>query len=135
MPKQQISDDDFRNNFNTKLSDEDELKFQNWLVNSIIKYKTELDKDLDSYDLRGFWKESDPNDLELFAQRKIHAIDKYKKPNHPTFSNESIYHGRLYQGGSWEYKNGKEIFHPTKFQLELQKILSKARNANTGGTK
>jgi hypothetical protein len=32
-----------------------------------------------------------------------HGTDKYKKPNHPTFSDESIHHGQNgNEGGKWE---------------------------------
>lgn len=63
------------------------------------------------YDLQGWWLANQNANL-----KGGYLTDTYKKPNHPTFSNESMYDGlrpddggwddRL-KGGQWE-KNGKK---------------------------
>lgn len=47
-----------------------------------------------------------------------HYPDTYKKPNHPTFSDESIYSTKETPGGHWGYQNGKEVFYPSEWQIE-----------------
>lgn len=47
-----------------------------------------------------------------------HYPDTYKKPNHPTFSDESIYSTKETPGGHWEYQNGKDVFYPSEWQIE-----------------
>lgn len=69
--------------FDTKLTPEEEIRYQQW--------RRTLPKSLQyggDYDLRGYWK--DP-ETKKEAVEGDHFIDKYKKPNHPTFSNESKY--------------------------------------------
>ena len=42
-----------------------------------------------------------------------HLPDTYKKPNHPTFSNESIYSGvDGYVGGTWSRMGNRDVFSP-----------------------
>jgi DNA polymerase III sliding clamp (beta) subunit (PCNA family) len=112
----------YRENFNTKLTPEEEKKFQSWIQEGIQKYGIDLSDDLDVYDLRGYWKSGGDKD-EAFRQRKGHAPDTFKKPNHPTFSEESIYSGKadksgiVYQGGKWE----GEKFIPSEKQKETTK--------------
>lgn len=67
----------------TKLSSAQEQKYQIW--------KNTLPKNLQyegDYDLRGFYKENPTWTPNTIGQ---HMTDKYKLPNHPTFSNESMY--------------------------------------------
>ena len=106
---------DWINSYNTKLADVNEKRFQNWLAENITKYGIDLSKDLETYDLRGFWLNGGYKDA-AFRQRKGHAPDTYKKPSHPTFSNESIYSTKDRPGGVWQYEDGKEIFIPAPWQ-------------------
>lgn len=76
---------------NTYLPPEDEIAFQKWAGNRI--------GDTQDYDLRGYY---------AAVQGRVpvgdaHLPDTYKKPNHPTFSNESQYHGTATGafGGQW----------------------------------
>ena len=87
---------DFTDKYNTKLTPKQEEKFLKW-----AEENNKL-QDAYDYDIRGFWKNK-----EKFAENG-HGSDKFKKPNHPTFSDQSIYHGvDGYQGGKWlEDKNG-----------------------------
>lgn len=100
----------FYNNFNTKLSPEEEAKFQKWLKHESKRQGRDISMDLYTYDVRGFWRGSEKRD------KTGHGTDRYKKPSHPTFSDESIYHMKgVYEGGRWD-KDG--AFHPGKTNLK-----------------
>jgi hypothetical protein len=75
--------------FNTVLSPEQEAQFQRWAIAS------GRIADLYDYDLRGAW-------LMGAAKAGGHLPDTFKKPNHPTFSDESKYHGPGAFGGHWQ---------------------------------
>lgn len=72
--------------------------------------------------------ENSDYDMEAFRRNNPDAVvapgqhypDTYKKPNHPTFSNESIYHGKEgAEGGKWEKnEDGTFNFTPGKSNLE-----------------
>jgi hypothetical protein len=66
--------------YTTKLEPDDEKKFQVWKRKNAPK-----DSGAD-YDLRGAFKSGLAKDPETG-----HWNDKFKKPNHPTFSDESQY--------------------------------------------
>lgn len=67
--------------YDTPLSPEQMLAYNQFLKES------QRGMDETDYDLRGFFK--DGNSFDAAG----HGADWYKKPNHPTFSNESQYHG------------------------------------------
>jgi len=96
MPQQ------MRHMYNTPLSPENEQRFSNWVSQTQSKYGVDLRPDLDTYDLRGYWLNGGHGD-EAFRSRKGHAPDTYKKPSHPTFSDESIYHGKPDANGVPQY--------------------------------
>lgn len=109
--------DYFTNNFNTLLTDKEEEQFQQWLAESPMR---DLSRDLGDYDLRGFWRNA-RKDADVFASGKGHAPDTYKKPNHVTFSDESIYSGTpspfggVWEGGKWVLENQ---FQPSESMLK-----------------
>lgn len=97
---------DLSEKYNTKLSADDEQNFQTW-----AKANPRLGNTYD-YDSRGFWKAG--------AQEADngHGSDKWKKPNHPTFSNESQYSGKDGNvGGEWG-KDGAKTFTPSATNLK-----------------
>lgn len=102
MPKDTGLNDpfDFSDRYNTKLSPELEKEF----------LKSPMAKDVYDYDARGAWLEMRNGTMSPDARG--HLGDKYKKPNHPTFSVESIYNGRDgYRGGQWvQDGNGGMMF-------------------------
>lgn len=93
---------DFTTKYNTELSDKQEARFREWAAAESERQGRDVLKDLYDYDLRGLWLEKGG------FEKNGHASDKYKKPNHMTFSRESIYSGRDgYVGGEWKHgKNG-----------------------------
>lgn len=112
---------DFTSKYNTKLGADDEKAFQDWAA------KSGHANDLSDYDLRGWWKSNGTQ------AANGHLTDKFKKPNHPTFSTESQYSGKDgYVGGKWsgDDKAGWS-YTPSKSNLknmttdELQDYFSK----------
>ena len=110
-----MDDQFFLSNFNTSLSPEEEEAYNRWLLDVLRTQGRDLSQDHADYDLRGYWKEN-PGILGAG-----HGPDTYKKPNHPTFSNESIYHntpnqfGGNWIGGAWGKDPwGGDTFSPSK---------------------
>ena len=98
---------DLTDKYNTKLSAADESKFQDW-----AKDHPRLANTFD-YDARGFWKagagEADNG----------HGSDEFKKPNHPTFSDQSQYHGvDGNAGGKWGKEGDADTFTPSPTNLK-----------------
>ncbi|MCQ4813567.1 hypothetical protein [Cloacibacillus evryensis] len=92
--------EDFTNKYNTPLSVPEEEKFQAWAKQESTKRNYDVTSDLSMYDLRGMWKEYGGYDANG------HGNDKFKKPNHPTFSKESKFNGADgYFGGEWKEDN------------------------------
>lgn len=76
------------------MSDED-AQYQQW--------RSRLPKELQyegDYDLKGFWREN-PN---FSTSKGEHLTDKFKLPNHPTFSDQSQYYNdqTKHLGGTWQ---------------------------------
>jgi hypothetical protein len=98
---------DFTDKYNTKLSADDEKKFGKWLQDA------GKEGDLKDYDLRGWWKENGQQD------DRGHMTDEFKKPNHPTFSDESKYDGvDGNEGGHWGGTDEKPTFTPSDANLK-----------------
>lgn len=73
----------YQNGGGTVLQKGEEAKYQKW--KSSLPTRLQYEED---YDLKGFWKE---NPTWSPSVPGAHMTDKYKLPNHPTFSNESVY--------------------------------------------
>ena len=98
---------DLTDMFNTQLSPQEEAQFQAWAK------ANDRQRDLFDYDMRGAWKAS------ASQSANGHFPDTYKKPNHPTFSNESIYHGvEGMTGGRWLETPRGTAFVPSLTNLE-----------------
>ena len=107
----------FQGKFNTNLDEHDESKFQKWAKEN----KKNPDMESIDYDLRGMWKGD-----STFDNSTGHGADTYKKPNHPTFSDQSKYHGAVneahggnYMGGRWQSdpKSGMHTYTPSDEML------------------
>jgi len=125
-----------RDQFNTPLSPEQEQRFQDWLRLS------GREGDLEDYDLRGAWL------ADARAASNGHLPDTWKKPNHPTFSTESMYArgrhpGRWFQEGDrWVFEPGadnmplpqlQEYFRQNEPDAELRPLNTPANIAETMG--
>lgn len=103
-----VDQNDFSNQYNTPIPSNRMQEFNNWV--NMMKQKTGRDPLNDRYDY-------DVNGLFLSGQGlddRGHATDQFKKPNHITFSDQSIYHGKDGNyGGSWlEHPNPKDVKKP-----------------------
>lgn len=98
--------EDYSDKFNTVLSPDEEEKYQAWAT------ENHREKDVYDYDLRGAWKELQSGTMS--EDERGHLGDKYKKPNHPTFSDQSIYSGQDgVTGGVWSRDaEGKDVYTP-----------------------
>ena len=98
--------EDYSDKFNTVLSPDEEEKYQAWAT------ENHREKDVYDYDLRGAWKELQSGTMS--EDERGHLGDKYKKPNHPTFSDQSIYSGQDgVTGGVWSRNaEGKDVYTP-----------------------
>lgn len=91
------------------MSPKEEAKFREWAKTS----GKNPDMESIDYDLRGFYKAGGK-----FAENG-HGADVFKKPNHRTFSNQSMYHGTLddqgnqYVGGEWGKDGGNDTYAPS----------------------
>ena len=108
----------------TKLTAAEQVEFEKWKS----KLPTNLQHEGD-YDLKGLWK-SNPN---VKPSANLHFPDTYKLPNHPTFSDESIYFNpntKKYAGkwqetdNSWDYipydENYKKPIIEKKIKLKVK---------------
>lgn len=77
--------------YNTQLTPQQEQQYQQWVQTLPINLRSDYD-----YDLRGAWLNGDLPD------QNYHMTDKWKKPWHPTFSNESVYSTPQAPGGHWD---------------------------------
>jgi hypothetical protein len=114
--------------YDTPLSVRDEAAYRAWAAQYPRGAQTS------DYDMRGWWKEHGSVDPGAG-----HFEDKFKKPNHPTFSDESIYSGvGGNQGGRWtKLDGGKWSFTPGKTNLQthgaaaLQQYFQRVEPGNT----
>jgi hypothetical protein len=121
------TDPDQTANYNTPLSAAQEQAFQRW--------RSRLPQNLQSlqdYDLRGAWK------ANAQAAANGHLPDTWKKPNHPTFSDGSIYDSPYTPAGHWSELPGRHWqFQATPQDLKyrsLDDLLGYFRQVEPGNT-
>ena len=102
---------DFTKQFNTELTPEETANFNSWAN----QQPRNIDDEKYDYDIQGWWKNNQSQSLN-----DGHLIDQFKKPNHPTFSDQSQYHGKNgLQGGTWNQLPDKSYtFTPGSTNLE-----------------
>lgn len=113
--------------YTTPLTPEEQAQYQAWAsAGKRVPANEEQD-----YDLPGYFKSGG-------RLAEGHLPDTYKKPNHPTFSSESQYHGvGGAEGGSWmKNPDGTFTFTAGRTNLEhwgpqgLQKYFEKYEPGN-----
>jgi len=93
----------YKDQYNTELVDEEYRDFLLWATNWTNPNSGKKVNMMDegAYDVRGFWKSGDWKKTD----GRGHGSDMWKKPNHPTFSDESVYSkqkgGSEFDGGTW----------------------------------
>lgn len=96
--------------YQTKLTPQEEIGYKSW-AKAQGKDPEAEERD---YDLRGLYKSG------IGFAEGGHGTDRYKKPNHPTFSDESQYHGVGEEyGGHWVANPDKSYsFHAGQSNLD-----------------
>lgn len=127
---------DFSGQYNTALAPDQEAAFQAWTRDQTAKLaKTDhprnVANDSYDYDLRGWYAQNGSQDLS-----DAHLTDQFKKPNHPTFSDQSQYSGvDGYQGGQWQQNGNAWSFTPGKGNVyspeDLQDYFKRVEPGNT----
>jgi len=103
-----------RRKFDTSLSAEQEAAFRQWAGEKI--------RDTEDYDLRGAWL------ANAQAAGNGHLPDTYKKPNHPTFSDESQYSTPDQTGGTWgDAGDGSYNFWASPENLKHRSLMELVR--------
>lgn len=101
---------DFTSRYNTPIPPDKLHAFNDWVVKKAAATGRNPLNDKYDYDVNGYFLSGEGSDA------RGHGSDEFKKPNHPTFSNESIYHGRDgYQGGSW----GNGTYTPSQTNINF----------------
>ncbi len=95
---------DMTNQYNTQLPPELEAKFRQQYAPG----------DSYDYDMRGAFQQG------IGQGDNGHYPDTFKKPNHPTFSDQSQYHGVDGQyGGTWQQQGDQWTFAPGPTNLQV----------------
>lgn len=119
----------FKQHFNTPLSDNEQGMYAEWLDSASKEKGRDLSQDTADYDLPGYWKWS--QSAVQTENERGHLTDQFKKPNHPTFSEESQYSGApsawggTYQGGTWA--DDGSSYTPTAEMLRTTHSLDKLK--------
>lgn len=97
------------NAYNTPLSKEEDKRFQSDLMKKAAESGKPVDRGYD-YDVQGFFKSGSSTD------ERGHGTDRFKKPNHPTFSDQSQYQDieKGIVGGKWIGND----FKPSPYNLK-----------------
>ncbi len=94
------------NPYETQLSPQEEAQFQVWKAQN-APYDSGED-----YDLRGAFK------ANISKDSRGHGPDTFKKPNHPTFSDQSMYSTPQMQGGQWIERDNQTFYVPSPVNLQ-----------------
>jgi len=105
----------FVSNYNTGLTQDELNEFWKW-ANDRYKGQDNVLYEMGAYDIQGAWKDIKAGKIQ-FDPVNGHLPDTYKKPNHPTFSNESRYHSKETPGGKWEQKGNRWNYYPSKYSV------------------
>ncbi len=100
--------------YNTELTQDKFDKFYKWGLEKYGNLENLL-YEMGTYDVQGAWKSGDVYKTDS----RGHGTDKWKKPNHRTFSTESVYHSEKTPGGRWLKTPSGIQFHPSKITLDL----------------
>ena len=105
--------------YDTQLTPEEETAFLKW-----AQSQNRLG-DLADYDLRGAWK------AQVSQAGNGHFPDTYKKPNHPTFSDESQYSTPEMRGGHWSGSDQRWAFWASPQNIKNMGLLGLSNYFNS----
>ena len=119
---------DFSERYNTSVPENRQGALTRWATGEAGKTGRNPLNDRYDYDVNGYFLSGAGNDP------RGHGPDTFKKPNHPTFSEESMYSGppgKNPVGGRWIATPGADFFEPTaanrryQTQEELQSYFNR----------
>jgi hypothetical protein len=115
---------DFSSQYNTPLNSQQQVAYNVWAADRLAKTGKDPNRDKYDYDVNGFFLSG------ADTAANGHGTDQFKKPNHPTFSNESRYHGKDGNtGGAWMPSGARTMYMPSATNMkhrsydELQKYF------------
>ena len=104
LPTLALAQPDYSDQYNTPIPEAKAQAYASWLAYASKTQHRDVGLDMYDYDIQGAW-------LAGEAQDYGHMTDRFKKPNHPTFSNQSQYHKTSgCTGGVWLKTNGKDLY-------------------------
>lgn len=98
--------------YNTKLTLPEMMEFHSWAKNKYGDHDSML-REMGDYDIQGAWK-AQKSGQSIVDPVTGHWPDTFKKPNHITFSNQSMYHSEATPGGQWIQTNNKWQYKPSE---------------------
>lgn len=110
-------------------------------INKVREWRPGISEDIDAeeptYDYEGFFMEDPERAWRMLnGDHEAHFIDKYKMPNHPTFSDESIYSTPETPGGHWHENyggGGRWVYEPSEFtRKHLEETKKYLENSGEG---
>jgi len=111
-----MAGEDFTAQFNTPIPPDLVPDYLRWVQQESRKKGRDIRQDMRDYDVQGLFMALHSGGKGLQDEKTGHSTDKFKKPNHITFSNQSIYSGKNgYEGGKW----GEKDFTPGKTNLQF----------------
>ena len=107
-----MTDKTFRDKFNTPIPKHKRVEYGMWLQKESERQDRDILMDKEDYDIQGYFLSSRGKDV------RGHGPDTFKKPNHPTFSTQSQYHGKQgYIGGIWSEM--EKAYYPSSTNLRF----------------
>lgn len=114
MPPQQDPNAKLR----TKLTPQQETVFNVWKSSLPPNLQYEGD-----YDLRGLWLENP----QTKPSANLHFTDKYKLPNHPTFSNESKFFNDATRDQAGYWKETDSTWNYIPYNPKVKKMITERK--------
>ena len=117
-----------------------DMGYIDWL-SELIKWRPGIEESIYSsnpaYDYQGFYNEDPKRAWDMLnGNPEAHFTDKYKRPNHPTFSDESIYSTPETPGGHWHENYGggsRWVYEPSDYtKRNREETLKYLENSGEG---
>lgn len=109
----------------TRLTSAQQAQFNKWKGNLPKKLQSETD-----YDLKGLWI-ANPS---AKPSSNLHFPDTYKLPNHPTFSNESMYYNQNTQPYAGQWNETDSSFNYVPYDTTRQTVVEHKQNGGVAVT-